>query len=43
MLKGEADVLITDPHGIVQAILEIKTASESLPTYSRGAQQSLYF
>jgi hypothetical protein len=27
MLKGEADVLITDPHGIVQAILEIKTAS----------------
>jgi len=26
MLKGEADMLIVDPHGIVQAIVEIKTA-----------------
>jgi hypothetical protein len=26
MIKGEADVLLVDPHGIVQAILEVKTA-----------------
>lgn len=29
-LKGEADLLLTDPDGVVQAVLEVKTASGNL-------------
>lgn len=29
-LKGEADLLLTDPEGVVQAVLEVKTASGNL-------------
>ncbi len=35
MVKGEADVLLTDAYGIVQAILEVKTAKVGLRARAR--------